>query len=355
MFNKLSKYFLGESTKTGFCTSFKAQISQEGFFTYILKGGPGTGKSGLMKKVALEFSDSEDIDLYFCSSDPASLDAIVLKKSKVIIVDGTAPHVFDPDFPGIYQEIINLGECWNSEILKENREYIINCVKENAVWHERCRRYKSAISAINNDIYTIGEMALNIEKFHDYLSRFSKKILKKHLNGEGKIAYKKLSALTMNGYITQEIEGYQTIVLKDTHFAATDFFIQNLSDIANSNGYDVIVSTGDMVQNSIFEHMIIPEINFAIVSSNYFNTVNIDSDDIIDLGRFYQKDILLGKKQRYDFSKKAVITLKAEACQSLAEAKAIHDKLEDIYISAMDFTKIDIITEKVIGEIYKIL
>lgn len=88
----LAKYFLGESTPNGFSTPFAQQISAEGYFTCILKGGPGTGKSGLMRKIAEEFQKQEDIDVYYCASDPDSLDAVVLHQSKFIIVDGTSPQ-----------------------------------------------------------------------------------------------------------------------------------------------------------------------------------------------------------------------------------------------------------------------
>ena len=65
----------------------------------------GTGKSTLLKKIAKEFCEIDDVCIYYCSSDPNSLDAVILKKAKVIIVDGTAPHTFDPVYPGVSQII----------------------------------------------------------------------------------------------------------------------------------------------------------------------------------------------------------------------------------------------------------
>ena len=43
-------YFLGGTSPSGFQSKFLEQIKAPGFYTYILKGGPGTGKSTLMKK-----------------------------------------------------------------------------------------------------------------------------------------------------------------------------------------------------------------------------------------------------------------------------------------------------------------
>lgn len=52
-----------------------------------------------MKKIAGELSEIDEPELYYCSSDPDSLDAVVFRKIKAIIVDGTSPHVFEPDYP----------------------------------------------------------------------------------------------------------------------------------------------------------------------------------------------------------------------------------------------------------------
>ena len=61
---------------------------------YILKGGPGCGKSSLMHRVAQRAEEAgESVEYIQCSGDPDSLDAILLPGRKTAIVDGTAPHV----------------------------------------------------------------------------------------------------------------------------------------------------------------------------------------------------------------------------------------------------------------------
>ena len=87
------KYFLGAMTQNGFSTEFGKIMADKEYFTFILKGGAGTGKSSLMKKIAAEFEPTEDVTRFYCSSDPASLDAIVLHTSKAIICDGTASEI----------------------------------------------------------------------------------------------------------------------------------------------------------------------------------------------------------------------------------------------------------------------
>lgn len=141
-------YFLGATTSNGFSTQFGKVIEESGMYTYILKGGAGTGKSSLMKKVANHFEKTQHVERYYCSSDPNSLDAVVLNSSKVVIVDGTSPHVFDPLVPGVAQKIINLGDYWNEEMLKANGEAITQVTAANKSMLARAKRFTAAVSNI---------------------------------------------------------------------------------------------------------------------------------------------------------------------------------------------------------------
>ena len=60
---------------------------------YILKGGPGCGKSSLMRRVAQAMEEKgASVEYIACSGDPDSLDAVVFPALNTAIVDGTAPH-----------------------------------------------------------------------------------------------------------------------------------------------------------------------------------------------------------------------------------------------------------------------
>lgn len=345
-------YFLGEATAEGFRTAFGQQIAEKDFYTYILKGGPGTGKSSLMKKIAAEFEGREDVDLYYCSSDPTSLDGVVLKNRKVVVVDGTSPHVFEADYPGVSQSLINLGECWNKELLRENSEEIRALMDENGIWHARARRYLTALSSLNTDIVSIGSLALNREKLNSFLGRYLKKLLPKTQGADGKILLKKLSAITQNGYMTHFPDKSVTrIYVDDKCFAAGDIFLRGVAEAAVNRGYTVVVSLCRLLQNDIYEHVIIPDLKLGFFTINFFNEVEQDNDFRINMERFYDKNLIAAKKQRLSFDRKASLEMKAEAVQSVLKAKAVHDDLERYYIRAVDFSMIDSVTEKLIAEI----
>ena len=81
------KFFLGANSPCGFFSRFDNLYEPEnGYFCYILKGGPGSGKSSLMKKVASEtINKGLEVELIYCPSDPNSLDAVIIPEKKIWI------------------------------------------------------------------------------------------------------------------------------------------------------------------------------------------------------------------------------------------------------------------------------
>ena len=155
-------------------TVFPGNNSAEGFFSfyesglgamdhiYILKGGPGTGKSSFIRHLGEAFRDRGfDIELWQCSSDNDSLDGVLIPAYKTAVVDGTAPHTLDPVYPGAKEEILNLGEYWKNNALRKEKDAIVSLtdrisaafddayakLKTAGEWDDRlleCRRYDAS-------------------------------------------------------------------------------------------------------------------------------------------------------------------------------------------------------------------
>ena len=83
--DKNNGYFAAANTRGGFVSFFDKIFSEdECGRTYILKGGPGVGKSTFMKKLAkLSEDKGYTCEYFYCSSDPSSLDGIIIKEKRM--------------------------------------------------------------------------------------------------------------------------------------------------------------------------------------------------------------------------------------------------------------------------------
>ena len=104
-----------------------------------------------------------------------------------------------------------------------------------------------------------------------------------------------------------------------------------------------------MLQNSSFEHILVPELNLAFITASDFNGLSDICGTPVNFGRFYVKSSIVSRKQRLSFNKRASAELKNEACSALKKAKEIHDEIESYYIDAVDFDKINRLSYKLIS------
>ncbi|MCI8594748.1 MAG: hypothetical protein HFF09_05780 [Oscillospiraceae bacterium] len=88
------EFFLGANSPSGFYSLYDQLLPPESAAAiYILKGGPGCGKSTLMRAVSKRCKEAGyEVEHILCSGDPASLDAVIIPALRAAIVDGTAPH-----------------------------------------------------------------------------------------------------------------------------------------------------------------------------------------------------------------------------------------------------------------------
>ncbi|WP_026476232.1 ATPase [Alkaliphilus transvaalensis] len=91
---RIKRLFPGGNTSVGFFSYYQYVIDlKEANRLYLLKGGPGVGKSSLMKKIGHEMVErGYDIEFHHCSAGPEGVDAVVIPALKVAIIDGTSPH-----------------------------------------------------------------------------------------------------------------------------------------------------------------------------------------------------------------------------------------------------------------------
>ena len=150
-------YFPGNNTPLGFFSYYKHILGQrEANKIVCIKGGPGTGKSTFMNRIAEYFASmDEDIDYLHCSADENSLDGIVLKDRRIAVIDGTSPHITDPVTPGAVDKIVNLGEFWDEDAIAVNKSEIIDLNEETSRWYRIAYNYLSAAKSVYRSLEEI--------------------------------------------------------------------------------------------------------------------------------------------------------------------------------------------------------
>ena len=311
------EYFPGANTPKGFYSYYDYILnSREADRIIILKGGPGTGKSTFMKRIAKHIEKlGHETELLHCSSDPNSLDGVCAREIGFLILDGTSPHIVDPKCPGAVDEIINLGDCWDKNQISKHKNEIIETNEK--------------ISSLFKTAYMYLKLAKSLEKdVESYEMQDEVEILKKEIsinNTASKKGFERkafLSAITPLGRVNYS----------DTFINKADKVYKikskNSKEIMNgikkmfiNGGYDIRTFYCPMSPDEKIEH---------IYANGIFFTVENESDVV--------------NKELYH-------NLLANAEEMIKMAKGYHDKLEEYYIPYMDFDKVRCLCDSVIGSI----
>ncbi len=351
----LFKSFLGANSAVGFCSFFADSYSADlGWRAYIIKGGPGTGKSSMMKALAAHFAEKgERVELCPCSSDPDSLDAAIFHDRKTVIMDGTAPHIVDPKYPGVCERVINLLDCLDNNALEGSEQEIIALTRQNKTAHSRASRYIAAAGELLAENRKIAASLLDEQKIKKVAQKTCHRVMKK---GAAAREHKRfLSGITPKGliFLKNSIAPYfkTVIAIEDSSGAVSQCFLLEIRRQALSLGQEIITCY-NAISPDVIDHILIPSLSLAFVSENRYT----HPDGItrrIHARRFMDMKGLAKHKQSLGFNRRASEELLREAIKIIAQAKEIHDALEEHYIAAMDFERVGEIAEKVAQEIEK--
>ena len=343
------EFFAAANSGEGF-VSFYEEIfnSKEIVKRYLIKGGPGTGKSSFMRKVADDAKKKGSfVTYYHCSSDPSSLDGIIID-GKTAVIDSTAPHVIEPLLVGARDTIVDLGAFWDSNILESqvDRIALLGERKRNA--YKLCYRFLSG--AMQSDI-AFREIFLpfvDIARIEKTARRLTKKIEK----GSGyslKIGLS--SAIGMFGKC--ELKSYEQIakhtVFIEDRYGLGFLLLSKICDFAIKNQNKICVSYCPLCPN-LPDAVYFEEQGIAFVVSESKKEKCILLRSTLSFNDISQKE-KRALRERARNAKKLSESLVVAACDELALAGEAHFELEKIYSSAMDFSALNLFIAKFIEKI----
>lgn len=356
---KIKHLFPGGNTSLGFFSYYSNIITQEeAERLIIIKGGPGVGKSTFMKRVGEEsLKKGYDVEFLHCSSDNNSLDGIKIPELKIAFIDGTAPHVVDPKSPGAVDEILNFGEFWNENGIRTHKKDIIKLNKEIGYIFNRAYKYLKAAYAIYEDSTVINEMAFNKGEFNLFTSKLIDEIFSSCAiaNEEGKQRSLFASAITPKGfcnYLDSILINNKVYEIKGGMGTGEEKILERIKYAAIVRGYDVETYFCALNPHKL-EHLVIPALNVAFTTTNWYHSSNISKYKSTDTQEFFNQSILSKYKEDLCQNLTEFDNLLSIAFLTISRAKELHDQLETYYIPNIDFDEVDKCFKEIIARILK--
>ena len=338
--------FIGVNTSDGFrwCRN---GIPDEGELkrAYIIKGAAGTGKSTLMKNVAEHFENAgTQIVRFLCSSDPDSLDAVLLN-GNVLLLDGTAPHVKDAIYPGALSELVCLGNFWNKEKLIGSSSRIVSVSENKKRCFRKAYRYMAGMGQLSLEMYDDAVRVLDVPKTRKAITRIVRKLNKD--DEKPSPSEMIIRSFGMKGAVrlpTMELRSRKVIALSD-HYGTGRVFLSMLAEELRSSGVNYFYSP-DPLFNCQLSDVFVPGegVLFSIDKTE-------KPDQILNMERFTDKVRLGEVRGEIRLAYKCWDALRQDAEKELLEAAEYHFELERIYGSAMNFDAVSAYQKLLIKDI----
>lgn len=360
MAGKIRNFYPGGNTSKGFYSFYDFIIDPDATRIFVIKGGPGVGKSTFMKQIGKAMVEKGfDIEYHQCSSDNNSIDGLVIPALNIALIDGTAPHIVDPKNPGAVDEIIHLGDFWDEKGMRANKEEILHSnarvgrnfriaysnLKEAKVIHDEWESYITE----SMDFGPVNKITRYVaqEVFGDVEPNFNKVAKTRHLFG---------SAITPQGPVNNLdsilLDVDTVYVLKGEPGTGKSTFMGKMLARAEEMGIDSEAYHCPLDPNKL-DFLVIPQLRVAfingteplIVDLSNFKTAEVDFDQFLDpdVVEVYEKEIASCKERFWKAYNRAVFYI--------SEAKRIHDEMEEYYIPNMDFAAINAKREEILKRI----
>jgi len=342
--------FPGGNTCNGFHSFYQYVVPSDATRLFILKGGPGVGKSTFMKRLAEEFGAAGyNRELHWCSSDNDSLDALVLPDYQIAVMDGTAPHIVDPRYPGAVDEIVNLGEFWEESQLTKNKDRIIELTELIAMYFRIAYLRLKEAHAIWNELSEYLHGSVPPIRLHSLQRTLKQEVLStgiKSDNHKNRERHLFASAITPGGvvnHVSSLFEGdYRVLALAGYPGTSLDKVLSSMLEWSREEMFPVEVYHNclipSLVEMLIFRPAKIVILDASGMVANYEPILGrVTTGRLFDLKHSVDRGRLLRFGGEIEDAQERFNAAISGAVGFINLAKQVHDELERFYIPAMDF------------------
>ncbi len=337
--NSKQIYFASANSARGFVSYFERCFAHERISRlYMIKGGPGTGKSRFIGDVATEaIKQGWHAELYACSSDSGSLDGVILTHPRagcIALADATPPHVMEPMLPGVRDVIVNLGDFWDRERLAKHAARIRTLMGYKQACFDRSYAYLGAAGKM----LTARDSLIAPCVDGDKISRLAAKISRVYPKGRDFDERIGLSdSIGMKGRVhfdTYERAADRLVVL--SAFYGVEYTLMDaLYRMAKERGCAVRRAPHVLFPDKTVT-LYFPDNRLCVTANNVQSAAGKDIQRI-DLRRVCDPDALRGVRGEARLAGRLADSAIDAACESFMRAGEYHFELESLYTGAMDF------------------
>ena len=337
-------YFAAVNSSEGFLSFFSELFSPNDLdHVLILKGGPGTGKSTALRSIAADAEAvGERVVRFLCSSDPGSLDGVVIEGRKIGVLDGTAPHAMEATYPGVGEELFDAGAFWDTARLKEQRELLFALI----------RKKKEQYALGYHLLHVAGELyaeraALCCQSIkHEKLLSAARRQFRAFANeAEGSGEHRQVTAFCGQG--TVELDTFlrlaKTRIVVTNRHACGEVYLDALRQLATESGISYQYSVEPLSPKSV-RSLYFPMSQTLVYLGEEYEDYPVKTR--VNLERFLDYESVRLHRNRLRFLDKCIDEISARSAQSFLQAQSLHATLESYYIKAMDFAALSKAWEK---------
>ncbi len=328
-------YFLGSNSGSGFFSLYGELSTDTIDRFYILKGGPGCGKSSFMKKIASHASESGySVEYVHCSGDPDSLDGIIIPALHLAYADGTAPHVLEPLYPALRESYIDLGAFYDSSSIQTQRETLLKLNKQYKKLYAQAYSLLSSLGPISENIRARLLDENILQKIARRTEGIASREFKKHRGNSFGARKYFLSAHTCKGLVSfapDMLKPFSRVYCLDNRYGFAFTMLEQLKNLAQDFSLQVVICP-DPLQPKYIAHLLIPELSLAFTSIQFKHAYRH-----IRLDAMVEKSLKTEHRNSIKHLENSYKNILDEATLCLSKAKALHDELEAVYNGHVDF------------------
>ncbi|NMB45279.1 MAG: ATPase [Firmicutes bacterium] len=355
---RVKRVFPGGNTGIGFHSFFNYIAGPDIDQVYVIKGGPGTGKSTLMRKIADKVrGDGLNVELHHCASDNNSLDGLVVPALKVALIDGMKPHLHDPEFPGAVGELLNLGQYWNSEGIRVHAQKIM------AAGAEGGRLFRSAYHYLGaaRQVHANWEEKISGMQDWGWVNQESDQLCKDILGHQsvaarpGRQRHLFVSAFTPEGPIsyakTLTGAGSRIVTIRGQPGSGKSTLLTKIASAAEERGHLVEIYHSPLDPAKL-QHVLIPELDvFLATSTELFPYASETEYPTINLDYGLDRDRMVSHRTEIETDRQTFLQLLNTAIGLIKRARETHLEVEGFYVENMDFAALDSLRERLLSHI----